>query len=139
MYPFAEINYAAVVVSALVAMFIGSLWYGPIFGKSWMKMAGLTIADMKKGGKKMVFVSMGIMFVACLVTSFALGQIFAAQGFIDLKIALWMAAFIWFAFQLPILIGVVLWEMKPWKLFFLNAAYQLLAILVAAAIMSTWL
>lgn len=35
-----SINYWAVLVSAFCAFFIGWIWYGPLFGKLWMKLNG---------------------------------------------------------------------------------------------------
>ncbi|MBI3341870.1 DUF1761 domain-containing protein, partial [Candidatus Curtissbacteria bacterium] len=35
-----QINYMAVVAAAVVNMVLGFLWYGPLFGKPWMKMMG---------------------------------------------------------------------------------------------------
>ena len=42
-----NINYLAVVVAAIVNMALGSLWYGPIFGKAWIKMMKFSESDMK--------------------------------------------------------------------------------------------
>ena len=41
----AEINYWAVVVAALSAFVVGWMWYGPLFGKSWMELNGFTDRD----------------------------------------------------------------------------------------------
>ena len=35
-----EINYLAVIVAAIVGFSIGSLWYGPLFGKTWNREVG---------------------------------------------------------------------------------------------------
>ena len=46
------INYWAVLVSAIASMAIGSLWYGPLFGKQFMpamlQMKKIEIAELKK-------------------------------------------------------------------------------------------
>ena len=36
-----SINYWAVLVSAIVSMVIGSIWYGPLFGKQFMQAMGM--------------------------------------------------------------------------------------------------
>ncbi|HFA49312.1 MAG TPA: DUF1761 domain-containing protein [Bacteroidetes bacterium] len=41
------INHGAVWVSVVLAFLLGYLWYGPLFGESWMKMVGLTMADVE--------------------------------------------------------------------------------------------
>jgi len=47
-----ELNYLAIIAAAIASMLIGWLWYGPLFGKQWMKLAGLKKSDMKKMKKK---------------------------------------------------------------------------------------
>ena len=43
-----QINFLAVIVSALSSFLIGGLWYSPaLFGKSWMKEAGLSEKETK--------------------------------------------------------------------------------------------
>ena len=43
---FLHINEPAIVVSALLAAAVGSIWYSPlVFGTSWMKTVGLTAQD----------------------------------------------------------------------------------------------
>jgi hypothetical protein len=36
------INYLAVIAAAIAAVGVGVLWYGPLFGKEWMKLMGYT-------------------------------------------------------------------------------------------------
>jgi hypothetical protein len=35
MMPTFSINYLAILASAIVAMPVGFLWFGPLFGKAW--------------------------------------------------------------------------------------------------------
>ena len=39
---FSKINHLAVWVAIILQFVIGFLWYGPLFGESWMKMVGLS-------------------------------------------------------------------------------------------------
>jgi hypothetical protein len=40
-----KINHLAVLVSVIWMFVLGFLWYGPLFGESWMSMVGLTMED----------------------------------------------------------------------------------------------
>ncbi len=42
------VNYWAVLTCGLVSMVVGSIWYGPIFGKLWMRLNGVTQAECEK-------------------------------------------------------------------------------------------
>lgn len=45
-----NINWLTVPVGAIIYMFVGGLWYGPIAGKAWMQEVGLTEEDIKASG-----------------------------------------------------------------------------------------
>lgn len=42
------INWIPIIVGALVPMVVGAIYYGPLFGKSWMESLGFTEDDLKK-------------------------------------------------------------------------------------------
>src|SRR3972149_7558613 len=69
--PAFDVNYIAVLVATIVSFGFGFLWYGPLFGKAWMKMMGFTEKSMK-GMKTSMGKSMAFGFVGLLVTSFVL-------------------------------------------------------------------
>ena len=46
--PHVEINFLAVLVCGVVSMIIGATWYGPLFGKKWMKEEGSTEEELRK-------------------------------------------------------------------------------------------
>ena len=39
---FTQINWLASAVAAFIAFVLGGLWYGPVFGKQWQALAGVT-------------------------------------------------------------------------------------------------
>ena len=44
----------------------------------------------------------------------------------------------WLGFAVPMLLSGVAWEQRSWKLFGINAGYQLAALLTAAMILAHW-
>jgi len=67
-----HVNYLAVVLATFSAMIIGSLWYGPIFGKQWMIENKFTSDDIKKAGP--VWKVFAISVVMYLIASFGLSM-----------------------------------------------------------------
>ena len=65
-----EINYLAVLVSGILAMVVGSIWYGPLFGKIWMKEEGYTEEDLTKDFNPAK--TYGLTFIAALVVVYVL-------------------------------------------------------------------
>ena len=50
-------NFKWVVIlgSGLIPLLVGAIWYGPLFGKLWMKEAGITEESMKGANMAMIF------------------------------------------------------------------------------------
>ncbi|HMF10742.1 MAG TPA: DUF1761 domain-containing protein [Gemmataceae bacterium] len=47
-FDFAKINWLAVAVAALVAFFVGAIWYTALFGKLWIKLHGFSDTKVKE-------------------------------------------------------------------------------------------
>jgi hypothetical protein len=135
------INYLAVLVAGIVAMGLGALWYGPLFGKPWMRMAGLTPESIRSM-KMNPAVAMTLMFIGCLVMAYVLAHalVFGSTYLNDATVAGGMmgAFWYWLGFVMPVTAGVYLWEGKSWKLWFLNASYYLVALLLMGAILTAF-
>jgi len=122
-------TFLAILISAVVGMIVGALWYSPIlFGKTWMKLTGLTKSSMKSKKKGMGKSYFG-MFISLLVMAYALSLFLNVNGLMG---AFW----IWLGFIATIMFGSVIWEGKPLKLYFLNAFHWLAVILVMGSILS---
>ena len=67
-----------VLVSALVPMILGFVWYNPsVFGKAWMSAAGMTDEKVKSGNMALIF---GLSFVLSFLLAFALFFIVVHQS-----------------------------------------------------------
>lgn len=138
-----EINYLAVLVAAVASMIVGWAWFGPLFGKRWIALSGISMPEtmtpeVKAGMNK----SYALMFVGSLVMSFVLAHALAlASATLNtggLSGGLIGGFWNWLGFVAPVLLGPVLWEGKPWKLWVLNAGYYLVALCVMGVILSLW-
>ena len=136
-----QINYLAVVVAAVAAFALGWIWYGPLFGKAWGSMVGVNM-DIKPAGSKMaktiILNLIGTLIMAwvldhALIFAIAYLKMGGAQG------GLMGGFFNWLGFIAPVTLGVVLWENKPWKLWFLNAGYYLVSLCVMGVILAVWM
>ncbi len=140
--PIVDINYLAVLGAAAASMVIGSLWYGPLFGKQWMALSGIgpdMIERIKAKGMGKTYV---LAFVGSLVMAYVLAHalIFASAY---LKIAGMQAGLMagfwnWLGFVAPVTLGVVLWEGKPWRLWVLSNGYYLASLLAMGVILAIW-
>lgn len=139
-----NVNWLAVVVSAIVSMIIGFLWYGPLFGKKWMAMMGWgqehIDAAKAKGGMGKSYV---IAFIGSLVMAYVLAHIVAMARMAGISSGLsgglQSGFWAWLGFVATTGLGSVLWEGRKWNLYTFNMAYQLVNLLVMGAILATWM
>lgn len=129
------VNHLAVWVTALVAMAIGYLWYSPkLFGPMWMKLSGIKMKKKPEGMWKT--------FVAGLISNAVLAYVLA----LVLKVmeaetighGIFTGLLMWLGFMATISLGMVLWEKKPFKLYILNNAHNLIMMAVMGALLAVW-
>ena len=136
------VNYLAVLVSAALAMFVGYIWYGPLFGKRWAHLSGLPENAMANSKSKEVRMSYAIMALGALLMSFILAHaIIFANTYMQIT-GLLSGALVglmnWLGFVVPVSIGTVLWERKPWTLWMINAGYYLVVLILTGALLAFW-
>lgn len=131
-----DINYLAVVVAMLVAMVIGYAWYSPaLFGNAWIKEMDFT--GPKPDGKKMAK-QFSIMGLSQLIMAAVLAAIIQLGDAATFGAGMTMAAWVWLGFFATTMTGSVTWEGKSWKLYVINVAYWLVALLVMGGILAVW-
>lgn len=133
-----QINYLAVLAAGVSNMILGALWYGPLFGKMWMRLMGLSdqrLNELKTRGMGKLYASA---FIMALVMAFVLAHFAFVWEAISVHDALQLAFWTWLGFIVTTMINPVLWEGKSWKLYFINIGYQLVALKVMALILVLW-
>lgn len=119
-------------------MVIGTVWYGPLFGKQWMKLVGITKGDMEKGKKEMPK-TYAMTFVGSLVTSCVLAVTISMSPVRSLTTGLVIALWIWMGFIAAVKLSDVIFEKKPWNLYFIECGYYLVFLLMAGGLFGIWI
>lgn len=135
------VNYWAVLGAAVASFAVGMLWYGPLFGKKWMAMMGITEKSMKSMKDSCILTpaqSMSIGFVSTLVMAYVLKHVLVYAGAATLAEGLQGAFWVWLGFLTTKALGGVLWENKSWNLYFLNTAHDLVSIAAMATVLVYW-
>jgi hypothetical protein len=147
MQPNIVLNWPAMLAALAASFVFGFLWYGPLFGKTWAKMMGMKMD--KKPEKGFMMKALGLQILGTLLTVYVLAhsvQVWrpsvwspgANDGGSDLMYGLMAAFFTWLGFFVPMQFGKVSWEMRPWKLFFLNCSHDFLNLLIICEILAHW-
>ncbi len=140
-------EYIQFLICGVISVALGMLWFGPLFGKQYMKYCGVTDEMQKEmssnPAKKaemnaQMMRGAAIAFVANILTAVMLsGAIGAGQSLYnisDLHAALFVPFFNWLGFVVPPTLGMVLWENKKWGHWFLIAAFWLVYMVLAGLV-----
>jgi hypothetical protein len=131
-YLFANKNWLAVIVAALAGFPLGMVWYGVLFKQPWMAATGVTEADAKRMNPAKVYPLVLLLnFIAALCLAALLGKAGLVAGL-----------------QLGLLVGVgfvattlavgMLFELRKFAHWAINAGYQVVFFVVAGAILGAW-
>jgi len=136
-----QINYLAMLVCAILALVLGSIWYGPFFGKKWMEITGINTLDeekkkeMEKNAWKLYLTQFVLTLFQLFVLDYYLVVLDRAGG---VQNVFWF----WLAFIVPTLAGTVMWgndsKKIAWTKFLIQAGYQLTMFVMFGFVLEMW-
>ena len=115
-----NVSWIEIVLAALAGFMVGGLWYGPVFGKAWQRLSGLSDADIQGGNMPLIF---GSTFLLNLMASVMLAHMFSANGNPDLRISTMMGFGIGLFFVATSVSINHLFSRKPLGLIAIDAGY----------------
>ena len=137
--PSVDINLVAVVVTAIVAMVIGALWYSPLlFCKSWMRYSGISKKDLEKTKKKGMHKQYVLGFITTLIMTYVLAYFLEILNVTTARGGMQIAFWIWIGFFATTEFGTVLWEGKSIQVYYINVARYLVSLLIMGSILAVW-
>lgn len=139
-------NVWAIVVAGVVSFVLGWLWYGPLFGKYWLGLSGVTpeqIAEAQAKGQKGMAKKYILTILGAVIMAGALSRgITYAFGFLQTS-GLWAGAQIafcsWLGFIAPATLSLVLWGKRDWRLWALDNGYYLVSLIIMSFIIVGWM
>lgn len=131
------VNYVTVLVATVAAYVVGWLWHGPVLGKKWMALEGLTM-DSMKAMKMKAGTAIALGFVSTFITASVLGWLSAALPMVGVMGALQLAFWPWLGFVMTTLAAKWLWEGRSFALFAFNAVHGFVALFVMALVFVLW-
>jgi hypothetical protein len=128
-----EVQFLPVIISAVVMMLVGSLWYSSfLFGKAWVRHTGIRATDIRPSETRRGYI---VSVFTCLLSAYLLGIIAAHVG--QSRTLFCGVALIWLFVMVEQLNGF-LWRRDPLALFLLQAFRSLFALLAGALVFYFW-
>lgn len=124
------------VAAGAAAVAIGYGWYHPrAFGPLWMRLSGMTPEMAERASKhRHLYALAG--FATTFIVAYVVRTLLAATTIVDIGSAVRLALYLFAGLVAPILLGSVLWEHRPLRLYLINAGYWLVVLVVMAIIVS---
>lgn len=131
-----NVNEVSVLVSALLLLAIGSIWYSPlVFGTYWMRSAGMSNADIEKMHATIFqTVAVGLVVNVCLL--FALAKLIAfVRESNGALVTLGVYLSVIFAGALAF---TVVWEKRSFVYYAIHAGYIILMLQIGIIVIGYW-
>ena len=131
-----KINHAAVWVSIVLLHVLGFLWYGPLFGESWMEMVGLTMADAEANPP-----GTGVWLtntVATVVPVYLLAWMYVKMGVDNMMQGAGLGLLIGFAFILLADMTGNMFAQRPYGLAWITGGYSMVSLGITGLILGAW-
>jgi hypothetical protein len=145
MQPHIQLNWVAILASVFASFAFGSIWYGPLFAKTWQKAMGFSEAQKPTGAE----IAKGSILnvIGTFLTAFVLAHIVQVWKPSSWNLSgdgpaylygVYAGFFTWIGFVVPVLLNGVAFERKPWKVFFIGAGAQLISLQIIGQILANW-
>jgi len=126
------IDFYAVGIAAVLYTIIFAVWYSKwLFGATWVRLNGLTESQLRKN---VLWKRLGWNFLLGLCFAYFLAFFDASLQVTSVGDAMLSALTLWIGFVLPTQLFSVIWYRKPVRLFWIDAGYLLLSLLVMGGI-----
>lgn len=134
-----QIPWLGVVLAAVSAMVIGSLWYSKaVFGAKWQKMIGLSNDRMAKEGPKALSMLVVVSFVTAFVLAHFINYAHAYNQGTWMSDSFQTALWVWLGFGLTTILAHGVFEPRDRTVMVINAGNRLVTLVVMALILGAF-
>ena len=130
-----EVTFWPILAAGIWSIVLGFIWYHPkVFGSAWMRLANISPEAAERGKKRMPYMAL-VGLLASMLVAYVMNYFGIAWGVFDWIGALELGFWCWIGFIAPAMLGIVLWEGKSVKLYFINSIYWLVSLMGMAVIL----
>ena len=127
-----SVKWWALLIGIVVNFIVGMLWYGPIFGKAWMKLVGLTEEQIQSGGNNLLYV---FSLLSAFFSTYVLAILLNLADVQTVPAAIGIGLLMWFGFFFMPLANHSMYESRPAKLVLINGFYSFTTVLIVSIVL----
>lgn len=135
---FLNVNYIAVVVSAVLIFIFGSIWFSFLFAKAWVNELRIHNVVIQQPSQNKIFINMGLTFLHNIMSALAMAYLVNMAGSTTCISGLILGAIVAYGFVVTSVGNVFVWENRSIKLFLIDTGYPFFSAILSAIILSIW-
>lgn len=133
-----SVNYLSLLVSAVIFWVLGSVWFGPFFGKTWRTELEKHGVKIEKPTTTIMVLKSILTFLMNLLLVIGIGFFVYFMGLSNLMGAVKLGLLFGISFSLTTLLIAYTWENKSLKLLLLDSGYPFFGIIISSIILTFW-
>ena len=130
-----DLNYLAITVSSVIYFGLGSVWFGPLFGKLWLRLARLSLTEEDKKNAPFMFAKT---FLLDFIITFSTALIILLTKSETIIEALKIATIVGLGFVIAPFLGNYMYAKRSIKLFLIEGLYHVICITIVSIILTMW-
>lgn len=132
-----KLNHVAIVVAAVADFMLGGVWYGTLSTR-WMIGIGKTMDELRKDPSYPLPWPYILGFATKLLAAYVLAALIGSTGRYTAGRGVRLALLMWLGFVFTSTLNEYAFEGRGLEILAINTGYQLLALVVAGAIIGAW-
>jgi len=133
------VNTWTVLCVTVVSFILGFLWYGPLFGKLWIKLSRVSATHLAKSKKEGMAKPALLNFIGTFIMVYIFAGFVSLLDVVNPFQGVVLGFWIWLAFfACTTLLGGVLWEGKSWDLYVFNGLYWIVNLMLIGFLIVVW-
>jgi hypothetical protein len=132
-----KINYPAVLVAGILHWILGAVWYG-MFTNKFVQLMAWTPQQLSEIQSQSHKKELALAFLSSMVLVYVLAHFVQYTKATSLIGGLQTAFWLWLGFVATSQLATVIFEGRKPGLYLLNVGYQLVACLIAGAVLASW-
>ena len=126
------VRWWAILIGIVIYFVVGMVWYGPIFGKTWMKLVGLTPEKIQQDQSKAPYT---IAVITSAVNVYALAILLNLINTQTVLAALGVAILVWLGLFLCPTMNNYAFESRSMKLMWINSCEILIGMAIVSIVL----
>jgi len=129
------VSFLPILAAGIASVLVSWAWYSPmLFGRVWMRLENFTPEMVERAkGRALLMAAVGLL--ASMLVAWVMSYVGILLGVYDWLGAVELGFWCWLGFAAPPMLGMVLWEQKPVRLYLIIALNWLVAFIVMALIL----